>query len=139
MWYNTIMIGILRSPLHGLISGDIMLVTYQGRKSGKTYTTPVNYIRDGEILLVTSLQKRTWWRNLLGGAPVMLRLQGHKVKAIGEAFTDEALVNTNFLAILNRAPQYAKYFSIRLDTNGEPNLEEVSQAAKERTVIRFQL
>ena len=133
------MIGILRSPLHGLISGDIMLVTYTGRKSGKIYTIPVNYLRDGEILLVTSLQKRTWWRNLLGGVPVTLRLRGRKLKAIGEAITEKELVTANLLSIIQLAPQYARYFNLSLDTDGNPHPEDISRLAQERMVIRFKL
>ena len=38
---NPIVRLILRSPLHRLVSGSILLITYQGRKSGKTYTLRV--------------------------------------------------------------------------------------------------
>ena len=37
---NPIMKGLLRSPLHGLMSGSLMLITYAGRKTGKPYTIP---------------------------------------------------------------------------------------------------
>lgn len=57
---------ILRSPLHGLVSNNLMLITFTGRTSGKTYTTPVNYVRDGETLIVLSHTDRTWWKNLRG-------------------------------------------------------------------------
>lgn len=60
MWYNSIMKWILRSPLHGLINKSIMLITYTGRKSGKVYTIPVNYVRHGGLLSVTSYRHRTW-------------------------------------------------------------------------------
>jgi hypothetical protein len=32
---------LLRSPLHGLLSGMLMLLSYTGRKSGRTYTIPI--------------------------------------------------------------------------------------------------
>jgi hypothetical protein len=67
MWYNSMMKWILRSPLHGLISKSTMLITYTGHKSGKLYTIPVNYVRDEDVLSVTSYRHRTWWRNLRGG------------------------------------------------------------------------
>jgi hypothetical protein len=34
---------LLRSPWHGIITKDFMLVTVMGRKSGKACRTPVNY------------------------------------------------------------------------------------------------
>jgi hypothetical protein len=34
---------LLRSPLHGLASGRLALITYTGRHSGRRYTIPVGY------------------------------------------------------------------------------------------------
>jgi hypothetical protein len=59
MWYNSIMAFILRSPLHGLLSGSTMLITYTGRKSGKSITLPTNWVRDENTVFVTSLRART--------------------------------------------------------------------------------
>jgi hypothetical protein len=44
---NPVVIPLLKSPLHGLMSADVMLVTLTGRRSGRTYTRPVSY-RQGE-------------------------------------------------------------------------------------------
>ena len=76
MWYNTIMKWVLCSSLHGLLSKNIMLITFTGRKSGKVYTLPVNYVRDGDVFSVVSFRHRTWWRNLRGGAPASGSTQG---------------------------------------------------------------
>src|SRR5919201_997478 len=73
---NPFVSAILRSPLHGLLSTQLMLLTYTGRKSGKRYTIPVGYARDGETLVVFS--SRSWRRNLRGGAPVEVLLQGRR-------------------------------------------------------------
>ena len=40
---NPIMKGLLRSPLHRLLSGTLMLLTYTGRKTGTPYTIPIGY------------------------------------------------------------------------------------------------
>jgi hypothetical protein len=53
-----------------------MLITVTGRKSGRLISTPVNYVQLGNKLMVTSLRGRTWWRNLMGGAPVQAVLRG---------------------------------------------------------------
>jgi deazaflavin-dependent oxidoreductase (nitroreductase family) len=76
---------LLRSPLHGLGSGSFMLVTFSGRRSGRVYTIPVNYVRDGDVLLVVSYRHRTWWRNLRRGAPVTVRVKGEDLTCVGEA------------------------------------------------------
>ena len=56
MWYNSIMMWLLRSPLHGMLSGSTMIITYTGRKSGMTFSTPVNYVRDGNVLWTVSFR-----------------------------------------------------------------------------------
>lgn len=76
MWYNSIMAAVLRSPLHGMLSKNMMLITVTGKKTGRQYTTPVSYSQQGEVLWVISNRERTWWRNLSGGAPVRLVFKG---------------------------------------------------------------
>src|SRR5262245_25017771 len=61
---------LLRSPLHGLLSSQVMLITVTGSVTGTRYTFPVNYVRDSGDLVVSSRVDRRWWRNLRGGAPV---------------------------------------------------------------------
>ncbi len=139
MWYNAIMRWILRSPLHGLISKNVMLITYTGRKSRQVYTTPVNYVRDGDALSVTSFRHRTWWRNLRGGAPVTVRLEGRDLKATAEVIEDDAGVAAGLMAHLQEAPQLAKYFQVRLNANGQPDAADVARAAQDRVVVRIQL
>jgi deazaflavin-dependent oxidoreductase (nitroreductase family) len=136
---NPLMKLILRSPLHGLASHNTMLITVTGRKSGKVYTTPVNYVRDGDILLVTSLRGRVWWKNLRGGAPVSVRLQGHDLKGIAEAVTDDEAVRKGLLAYLRKVPDYARYFQVSLDPDGQPNVEDVTRAAHNRVMIEIRL
>lgn len=73
---NPTMAAILRSPLHRLLSGSLMLLSFQGRKSGKRYTIPVGYLQQGQRLYIFS--HAGWWRNL-PGQRVTLRLRGRDV------------------------------------------------------------
>lgn len=86
--------GILRSPFHAMLSKNTLLLGFTGRTSGKQYTTPVNYTRVGDELLIFSKKNRTWWRNLRGGAPLVFRLQGRTITGWGVAFEDEAEVES---------------------------------------------
>jgi len=65
---------ILRSPAPWIVSKTVLLITVTGRKSGKTYTTPVDYSQDGDQ--VTIFTHANWWKNLNGGSPVTLRKIG---------------------------------------------------------------
>jgi deazaflavin-dependent oxidoreductase (nitroreductase family) len=87
--WNVFVTLILRSPLHGLFSKNTLLLTVTGRKSGRQYTTPVNYVREEETLVVISRRERTWWRNLEGGAQVTVVVQGRTLTGTAQATTGD--------------------------------------------------
>jgi hypothetical protein len=68
------------SPRWGrLVGRGIALLTYTGRKSGRTFTIPIGYRRtaDGIVISVAMPDSKTWWRNFLSdGAPLSVRLDG---------------------------------------------------------------
>jgi deazaflavin-dependent oxidoreductase (nitroreductase family) len=136
---NPFMKAILRSPLHGLLSGSTVLITVTGRKSGKAYATPVNYWRQGDCLNIVSLRNRTWWRNLRGGCPVTLRLQGQDVKAWATVTEDDQGVAASLAAYLRQVPRYAQYLGVTLEPNGQPKSEDIVQAARTRVIVQVKL
>ena len=136
---NQFMQVILRSPLHGWLSGSTALVTVTGRKSGQAFTTPVNYVRQGNVVYITSRRERTWWRNLRGGGPVTLHLQGQEVKGSATVAEDDPGVAAGLTAYLSQAPQHAKYFGVALDSNGQPRADDVAHTAPTRVVIQVKL
>lgn len=138
MWYNPIMMWILRSPMHGMLSGNTTIITYTGRKSGKTFSTPVNYIRDGDVLWVVSFRHRTWWRSLRD-ARVTVRLQGNDLAGVAKAITDEREVTECLMAYLRKASHIAKYIGVKLDASGQPMPQDVAEAARTRVMVRVQL
>jgi len=139
MWFNPIMIFLLRSPLHGLLSRSMMLITYTGRKSGKPITLPTNYVREGNAVFVVSRRERTWWRNLRGGARVTIRLQGRDYSGEGKAIEDANAVAEDLRAYFCRVPQWAKYSGLTLDANGEPTTESLTRAAQVLVMVEIGL
>ncbi len=137
MWFNPIVKALLRSPLHGLIGKSIMLITYSGRKSGQVYTIPVNCVRTGNVFIITSFRHRSWWRNLRGGAPVVLRVQGQDLKAVGEVVEDDEGVAAGLMEYLRLAPEQVGYFKVGLDSEGHPKPDDTAQAALKRVIIRL--
>jgi F420H(2)-dependent quinone reductase len=124
----------LRSPLHAVL-GATMLITVTGRKTGKKITLPVNYNRVGNIVWVISSRDRTWWRNLVGGAEVGLRMKGQDVTAFGEAIVDEAAVAAQLIEYARRLPGSARSLGLRVE-NGVPNGEDLARVSKERLFVR---
>ena len=128
----------LRTPLH-IFMGDTMLITVTGRKTGKKYTTPVGFYRDGDTLWVLSSRDRTWWRNVQNGAEVEMRIRGKDVTGFAEAVMDEEAVVSQLGEYLKRVPMAAKPMGIRLRENGEPHSENAARLAKERLFVRVKL
>lgn len=138
--YNPLMIGLLRSPLHGIASKYFILLTFTGRKSGKVYTTPVEYFYNGNTLHVFTQVQRVWWRNLQGGVPVTVRLRGQDYAAIAEAVgQDAATFEPAFHAYIERFPGRAKYFDIRQDADGTLNHDDIVKAAQGQVTISLHL
>ncbi len=139
MWYNSLMGWVLCSRLHGLLSGNMLLITVRGRKSGREYSTPVSYLLDGDMLWITSFRNRTWWRNLRGGAPVRLRLRGEDRQATAEVVEQGPAVEAGLLGYLQKAPKRSRYFHVRLNAAGQPVAEDVRRAAQDKVLVRVQL
>lgn len=87
---------LLRSPLHFLLSGSVMLVTFTGRSSGKVYTTPVEYLQEGSTVSLFTRRERVWWKNLQNGAAVTVRVRGRDRRGHASASSDPAATAAAF-------------------------------------------
>jgi len=126
---------ILYSPLHGLLSNNTMLITVTGRKTGRLITTPVNYVRDNNVLWIISKRDRKWWRNLRGGAPVYLNLRGKKdVKGFAEVILNPEMVVTKLAHYIQRIPYSARSLGIRMEA-GKPNIDDLARVAREWLIV----
>lgn len=83
---NTLVLGVLRSPVHRLLSGSAIELRYSGRRTGRRYTIPLQYARDSNRLVVVpqGATKKTWWRNFRSSRPVTVRLAGKLYEANAE-------------------------------------------------------
>ena len=143
MWYNKIMIGLLESPLHSFLSKNMLVITYTGRKSGKAFSLPVNYLLDdgleGGLLYTASQKDRVWWRNLRAGKPISLRLRGQDVKAIPTVIEDQAGVRQLFERYFELSPGLARYFQVELDEQGKASAADLDACARDRVMITFKV
>ena len=117
---NDFMSWVLRSPLHGMLSNSMMLITVKGRKTGKEYTLPVSYYRQNGNLWVLTNRDRTWWKNVQDGAEVSLLLKRQPVSAFAEPeLENQSVEQTTF-----RLPEtYSTGGQTHGDPDGEGNAE----------------
>ncbi len=117
-----------------------MLITFTGRKSGQTFTTPVRYIEtDGVIRCFTS-SKNQWWRNLRGGADVVLRVKGkdHPYCAVAIE-NDPQEVRKWLVYYLGEFPQDAVYHDIKLNRDKTLVEEDLERASHNAIVVEASL
>jgi len=134
---NFFMKAIVNSPLHPMLGSNFAVITFEGRKSGKRYSTPINVTRNGDAFTAVSLRSRTWWRNLRGGQQAQLRVSGRQYEVRGEVLEDQGAVADGLAQYFKQNPAYAKYFSVRLAPDGQPSGEDLDRAADERVIIRL--
>lgn len=129
---------LLRSPLHGLMSGKVLLLDFTGRKSGRRYTTPMSYVRvEDEIFMST---EAPWWKNLTGGVPVEMRLRGEDRSGVAEAVADEKEAAGVLKTILHHYPEYRRFVGVTMNENGRPDEETLLAATRRgRVGIRVRL
>lgn len=133
---NDFMKWMLHSPFHGVLSNGMMLITVTGRKTGKKYTTPVEYYRENGFLWVMTSRNRTWWRNLRGGAEVTLILKRRPATAYAETVLDEEVVETQLHNYLQHRPQAAKPLGIRVN-RGILNADDIEHLANDRLFVKI--
>jgi hypothetical protein len=119
------------------MSRQTMVMTVRGRKTGKAYPLVVTYIQDGEILFC--LTRAGWWKNLQGGAHVLLQLRGNIVKGFAEPVSDSSLTEQKITQIVEMNAREAKYFSILLDNQKRADPPSVQLSARYFQLIRIHL
>jgi deazaflavin-dependent oxidoreductase (nitroreductase family) len=135
---NSAMKFVLRSPAHGIISKNILLITFTGCKSGKTYTTPVCYSQeDDQVYIFTHAN---WWKNLCNCTSVTLRLRGHEIQGVPEPVVeDKGAIAARLAAHLQRVPSDARYYGVTFNDHRNPRAEEVEKAVQTVVMIRVRL
>lgn len=131
---------ILGSPLHGLLSGDVLLVGYTGRRSGRRYELPLSYVEQGGVLyLCTRPEGSDWWRNLKGGTTVDLLLRGRRCRAratVLDPASDEALGGLR--AFVARNPGTGRLlYSVEQDA-GRPRETDLLREVGRSVVVRLE-
>ena len=120
---------LLSSPLHGLLSGSVMLIRFKGRRSGREFVTPVRYIRHENTIQCFTGRTNQWWRNMRDGADVVLRLAGKESHFRMAAIpSDPERISQSLKRLLTEFPQDAPYYNIRMLGDRTPDLETLNKA-----------
>lgn len=133
---NPAMNRLLKSPWHWVMSKRLMIVSYSGRKSGREFSVPVSYYRDGST--VYCFTNGNWRYNFKNPQGATLRIRGKDQLVTGAIFSGDRLEKTELMCQYFKAvPQDRKFYGVSLDSKGSPNREQVEQATHVVDIICF--
>ena len=134
-WMNRAVMTMLGVPgLRSMLGRGFLIITVTGARTGHRYTTPVQYVRDGDHLVVLSQRHRTWWRNLRSRPDVEVQVSGARQPAVAHlADGDEGLAALS--TCLRLQPRVARFYGVDLDDHGEPDPDGVARLAEAVVVI----
>lgn len=99
------MLSLRDSPRLGRsLRRHIAIVTYTGRRSGKTFSLPVGFRRSGDTVTigVAAPDLKNWWKNFLDGPePISLELNGEQ--RAGQATARRDAKNVTVTVVLEPA------------------------------------
>ena len=135
---NPWMATLLRSPLSFLVHQRILVVEYQGRKTGKHYRIPLSYhVCEDRICCLTE-SSAIWWRNLVdypGTVDVWLRGKKESYHvAIGDDADSDPI---DVLSRICRSSRISAFFSGVRIRGGLPVEADIEQAIKVHALIEF--
>lgn len=135
---------ILKSPLHGIMSSALLLLIYRGRKSGKKYQLPVQYVQEGETIYIVpgTPQRKVWWRNFEESAPVRVVLRGRERSGKASLLTGEkaeAEIAKALKLYFKRFPSAARMHNVSVHDNGTYEAESLDRAARETIIVQVNL
>ncbi len=135
---NVPMRAALSLPFATPLSGNLMLISHIGRKTGKQYRQPVSYVRDGAVLLTPGGGR--WTRNLVSGRPVRIRLRGRAAAARPELVADPVEVERLLGVIAQKNPRAARFIPMPRRPDGRLDPDALAAALRHGfRVVRWHL
>ncbi len=101
---NALVLGLLRSPVHGILDPGLCEVRYQGRLTGRRVCVPVLYAAEVNRFVVVAgdADRKSWWRNFTSPYPVDVRRGGETRHGMGRLIRPGEPGYADILAIYQR-------------------------------------
>tara|TARA_B100001939_G_C16886768_1_gene593443 strand:+ start:702 stop:1145 length:444 start_codon:yes stop_codon:yes gene_type:complete len=135
---NPIMIFILRSPLHFLVSHSVLVLYVTGAKTGKQYFIPVSFFEHSKGLLTCVTDKpNIWWRNLTSIDEIKILFKGKEILSRISTEPDDSDYIFPKLHALFSHSRLDGFFGGVGYKNGKPIEEDVIGATKRMVLIEL--
>ena len=138
-WMNAAVRAMLHTPLiQRLVGRTFAMMTVTGAKTGRRYTTPVQYLVHGDEFVVLSQRKRMWWRNITSQPEVELRIQGGSITGLARIASDDEAVAI-LSDCLSAEPRVAKFYGIEPRSDGTVDAVDIDRLLEGFVVLAVKL
>jgi len=127
---NPVMRRLLASPLHRAVSGQLMLLRFRGRRSGRSFALPV--ARQEHRGRIAAFTNSAWRHNFRGGHLAELVLAGTPRAVRGTLLEDVDEVTTAYAAKIEELGRQAaqRRLGIRITVGRAPTPAELAEAIR---------
>lgn len=123
---------LLRSPLHALVSDELLLVSFTDPGTGELRSEPVGYHESSGGADVVAFTTREWADDLREDESVTLTLHGDDVSATVEPVSEPRRVAKHLRAFLQReGVDAAPRVGLDIEGEGVPSREELAEAVED--------
>jgi deazaflavin-dependent oxidoreductase (nitroreductase family) len=106
---------LLRRGLLGSLADEIMVITVTGRKSGRQYSTPIGFLRDGETIIALS-RGSNWFKNAVATGTAQIEIKSVTTKVNVTPVNDQAERERIFERYQHeRAKNFTRLFGVVVD------------------------
>lgn len=127
---NPIMRRLLSSRLHRLMSGQLLVLHFRGRRTGTLYDVPAGYrMRDGALEILTNSR---WRANFRGGRDVEVTYRGRRRRAHAITVEDPGTVAAIYDQMIDELGlrQAQRRLGIRVHARRRPTTAELADAVQ---------
>lgn len=133
---NPVMSLLLRSWLHGVMSGSVLLLSFDGRRTGRRISLPLRYARSGVDFVCFTTDDVPWWRNFEEPRAVEVLVAGETLSGVASA---ERVTGDSLDALrvfLQQFPSDAAYHDVSI-AKGVPSEADLARTPKRSVRVRI--
>lgn len=127
---------LLRSWLHGVMSESVLLLSFDGRRTGRRISLPLRYGRSGGDFVCFTTDDVPWWRNFEEPRAVEVLVAGETLSGVASA---ERVTGDSLDALrvfLQQFPSDAAYHDVSI-AKGVPSEADLARTPKRSVRVRI--
>ena len=128
---------LLHSPLHFLLGEHFGELAFLGRKTGNKYTRTIAFLREGDVLLLSTGAR--WWRNFVPAADVRVLTGRRWLDGVASVVDDREEAEEILLRVSNGIRGYHRATRQARSAAGVSMSQVIRSLDEGRKVIRIEL